>query len=202
MLALEYYKIRVSEGSVRNFIKEAAVKLRILGFEDQIKKYLQKIPHVLHYDETGINIKKNLYWAHIVCTDKVTYVYPHKKRGLEGILGGGILQDVDPNTVIVHDCWSSYFTAAACQHSLCGAHIARDLVKAYYHEYLPWSQSMLNLLINTNEYKLTTGTLTAKEYEAISKKYDEILKKGKIKLKNTTKHMDKKLRILKNSLND
>ncbi len=177
-LARDYYGISVSVGSIRNFVKEAADKLRVLGFEENLKSYLLHIPRVLNSDETGINVSGKTFWAHIVCTNEATYVYPNPTRGIEAILDGGILNNVRKETVIVHDCWASYFSVAECGHSLCGAHIVRELLRAYSREYLPWALSMLRLLIKANEYKEATGPISGDEYRTLAENYDRILAEG------------------------
>ena len=183
-LALDYYQCKVSQGSIRNFVVEAARKLRELGFYEGLTYYLKHLAHVLNSDETGINVAGRLHWAHIVCDRTATYVYPHEKRGLEGILSGGILNSVSPDTIIMHDCWATYFTAASgCRHGLCGAHLIRELMKAYEHESLRWALDMINLLITANEYKLSQGVLSDAEYKVLTAKYSEILESGREQLK-------------------
>jgi transposase len=81
---------------------------------------------VVHADETGIRIDKELHWMHNVSTELFTYLFAHPKRGLDAINSDkGILMDFI--NWLVHDCWSSYFKLDKAKHALCGAHIIREL---------------------------------------------------------------------------
>ena len=173
---------RIGLASLRNFLREAAKKLRLLGFVSWIIAFLTKIPHVLHVDETGIQIGKLVEWAHICCTEYVTYVYAHDKRGFEALLEMGILTKIDSGTVVVHDCWAMYFTLD-CLHALCGSHLVRDLVKAYGHDHLEWANELVDLLVKVNKYKLLKGILTEEEYKILQAKYREILEHGREQVK-------------------
>lgn len=81
---------------------------------------------VAHADETGLRIAGKLQWLHSVCTDKLTYLFVHPKRGKEAL---NSQQSLLPklNGWLVHDCWASYFTFTQPNHALCGAHILREL---------------------------------------------------------------------------
>ena len=191
---LSEHLIRISQGSLRNFLREAARLLRQLGFEAWIKAYLTYYVHVLHVDETGVNIGKLLEWVHICCTELVTYVYAHDKRGFEAILDMGILTELNPNTVIVHDCWASYF-AVECLHALCGSHLIRELLKAYSQDHLEWVNELITLLIRVNEYKLEKGALSDEEFKLLETRYREILERGKKQIEEyKTKYGNQKIK--------
>lgn len=67
-----------------------------------------------------------MHWLHTFSSTLFTFFFIHAKRGrkaLEDTLS--ILPDF--SGWLVHDCWSSYFRFTGCQHSLCGAHIIREL---------------------------------------------------------------------------
>ena len=171
------YKCSISEGSLRNFIREASKKLRHAGFEAWIRAFLTRYAHVLHVDETGVNIDKLLEWVHICCTELVTYVYAHDKRGFEAILDMGILTELNPETVIVHDCWAAYF-ALECLHALCCSHLIRELLKAYSQDHLEWANELITLLMKVNEYKKEKGVLSEEEFKILETRYREILDRG------------------------
>lgn len=44
------------------------------------------------FDETGIRVNAKAHWAHAASTEKATLISSHPKRGVDGILAGGILK--------------------------------------------------------------------------------------------------------------
>ena len=96
---------------------------KLKDVEEEIKQELLK-GHVLHADETGMQVNGKREWLHTASSDRLTYYAHHKKRGTEAIDDMDIIPQY--NGVLVHDCWSSYF-GYTCTHALCNAHLIRDL---------------------------------------------------------------------------
>jgi transposase len=84
--------------------------------------------HILHVDETGIKVTGARWWLHVAATDTLTAYHLDTSRGRAAINTLDILPGF--TGVAVHDCWSAYDGYPDCQHALCGAHIARELVAA------------------------------------------------------------------------
>ncbi len=93
--------------------------------EDEIKRELLG-SGVAHFDETGLRVAGRLHWLHVASTDAATHLFVHPKRGREALTSADSVLKTFPGWA-VHDSYSSYFTAWPCQHSLCGAHILREL---------------------------------------------------------------------------
>jgi transposase len=93
--------------------------------EAHIKTQLGAAP-VTHHDETGLRVEGKLHWLHVTCTALLTYLFIHPKRGRKALESA---QSVFLDCVgwTVHDCWASYFVAGKGRHSLCGAHLLREL---------------------------------------------------------------------------
>ena len=54
------------------------------------------------------------------------HLFVHPKRGQDALrCEQSVFEDC--RNWIVHDCWASYFTAGKGRHSLCGAHLLREL---------------------------------------------------------------------------
>jgi hypothetical protein len=84
--------------------------------------------HILHVDETGTKVTGARWWLHVAATDTLTTYHLDRSRGRSAITALGILDDF--TGVLVHDCWASYNAYTGCQHALCAAHIARELIAA------------------------------------------------------------------------
>lgn len=93
--------------------------------EEQIKTAILA-SEVAHFDETGMRVEKKLHWFHVASTSWFTYLFVHKKRGKEALNSeDSLLKDFQNRAV--HDCWESYFGFEQCLHTLCGAHLLREL---------------------------------------------------------------------------
>ncbi len=112
----------VSEGTLANARKECFEKLE--GFESHLKEKLRQ-SSVLHGDESGLRVEGKLHWVHSASTELDTYYHIDSKRGVPGMQRAGILEAF--RGTLVHDCWSSYFSWEQCTHSLCNAHLLREL---------------------------------------------------------------------------
>lgn len=98
---------------------------RLAPVEQQIKEQLIQAP-VCHFDETGIRLGGKLHWLHVACTPQYTHLFVHPKRGQDALRCEQSVFEHCGNWT-VHDCWASYFTAGQGRHSLCGAHLLREL---------------------------------------------------------------------------
>jgi transposase len=103
----------------------AAICQALEPVEEQIKSEILA-SEVAHFDETGMRVEKKLHWYHVASTWRFTYMFVHKKRGGEALQSEeSLLKDFRNRAV--HDCWEPYFGFEQCQHSLCGAHLLREL---------------------------------------------------------------------------
>jgi len=96
----------------------------------------------------------------------------HLKRGKEAMNDIGVLEHYKGN--LVHDRFSSYFSYS-CEHSLCNAHILRDLVYVEENFDAPWAGKIKKLLIRAKVDK--EGGLNSKpsHYSKILKKYTGLI---------------------------
>jgi len=102
---------------------------RLEATQGAIKKHLLE-SRVVHFDETGLRVAGRLHWLHVASTGQATHLFVHPKRGREALTSADSVLKTFPNWA-VHDSYSSYLTSWPCQHSLCGAHILRELREAY-----------------------------------------------------------------------
>jgi transposase len=116
---------------------------------EQIKEAV-KIEPLAHSDETGVDVDKTKAWAHVACTEKLTYIDVQESRGQKGMNAIGILV-VFLGTVI-HDCFAPYFKYDF-RHGLCVAHLLRELVGVTENTGQSWAQSMIDLLCDMKKTK-------------------------------------------------
>lgn len=170
----DQFGLKISQGSIANFNKEAYEKLA--GFEANIIKNLKK-SEVLNADETGIKIGEITHWLHVLCTPKTTFFFPHEKRGKEAIEAMGILKNF--TGTLCHDHWKPYLTYD-CEHALCNAHHLRELQWVIDFRQQKWAKSMQNLLkeINKETYD-AGGKLSEKRQKYYISQYRKVIALGK-----------------------
>ena len=95
---------------------------------------------VVHFDETGIRVAGKLHWLHTASTSTHTH---GGKDALES--EASILKDFKGTAV--HDCWSPYFKFDGMRHTLCGAHLLRELNNLVEKGSL-WAEDMHEFLLN------------------------------------------------------
>lgn len=135
----------VSEGSLVNWVREAAERLR--PTQETLERLLLK-SRLAHVDETGGRIGGVLHWFHVLCTRWLTIYHWHRKRGQEAMDAIALLPRYAGR--LLHDRWKSY-DSYSCQHSLCGAHLLRDCLFVAEQEGQQWAQDMHDLLLDLHE---------------------------------------------------
>jgi transposase len=168
------FDLAISQGTLCNFNKEAYENLEF--FEADL---LEKLKHerVLNADETGIKVNMNLTWIHVLCTPKLTFMYPHEKRGKDAIKEMGIIPKY--NGILVHDHWKPYL-GYGCKHGLCNAHHLRELQWVIDFKKHKWAKSMGSFLSRTNEEVVANGGILSDEIQIKREnRFREIIKKAK-----------------------
>ena len=167
--------ISLSSGSLYNFINSAYDKLESLNVLEIIKGNLRK-EHVLHTDETGININGKRQWLHNASSLQWTYLAAHEKRGHDAMDDIGILPHF--TGVMCHDHWKPYYRYD-CLHALCNAHHLRELTRANEQDGQVWAETMRLFLTDLNQSGLDEDGMISKEKQAhYLHQYRSILKAG------------------------
>jgi transposase len=107
---------------------------------------------LLHVDETSLNVGGAKQWLHVACTDKLTAYHLHESRGRAAVDDFAVLTGY--TGIVVHDALSVYDgdKYQAATHTLCGAHIARELVAAAEsHPGQAWPNAALDALYGLND---------------------------------------------------
>ena len=173
----------VSPATVVAIVNECSQNLT--GVEDDVRKLLQNA-HILHVDETGMQVGGTRQWLHVSSTDLLTCYGHHRNRGAKATDAMGILPEFQGTAV--HDFWAPYF-GYACSHAICNAHLLRELrgiTENFGHQ---WSGALGNLLI---EIKTTVDiakqegrVLTPEMIAAFEEQYLKVFEAGKEETKRS-----------------
>jgi transposase len=116
---------------------------------EKLIRTLLTAAHILHVDETGAKVTGARWWLHVAATDTLTTYHLDRSRDRPAITELDVLTGFEG--IAVHDCWASYNADTDCEHALCGAHIARELVAAdETHPRQHWPQQALDALFALN----------------------------------------------------
>jgi transposase len=99
---------------------------------------------VAHFDETGLRVARKTHWLHVASTAQLTYYAVQARRGGPAMDAIGILPVF--HGVAVHDALSGYFPYP-CGHSLCNAHLLRDLTAVRELTRQHWPARLTALLV-------------------------------------------------------
>ncbi len=124
---------------------QAALSRCFIGLADtaqRIKEAMREAK-VVGFDETGVRIDGKLHWWHTASTKELTAYHVHAKRGRVGMDAGGILPGFGGRAV--HDAWGPYL-GYGCAHSLCNAHLLRELTYLWEREQQEWAAELIEWL--------------------------------------------------------
>jgi transposase-like protein len=173
-MCTDLYGYSVSEDTILKARQQCYEHLE--GFERQVKEMLGKCA-IAHADETGLKISSKNHWLHTLCNERYTFLGIHPKRGYEALEDFGILERFSGR--LVHDCWSAYFRLKNCKHSLCNAHLIRELLFAEEELKQPWAKKMKQLLQDGYDYrKASQGDVANKSKHSWHVRYGRIIAEG------------------------
>jgi transposase len=135
----------VSEGTLAGWVELAAE-----GLEPTMEQIAQGIlvSPLPHADETGVRLGGKLHWMHVNSTRWLTHLAWHCKRGREALEAIGIWPRYQGRSM--RDRWASY-DRYRCLHSLCGAHVVRDLTYEHDHQGQAWAGELKEVLLGMHE---------------------------------------------------
>jgi transposase len=142
----DLFNCQVSAGTLASIFTEGARETvePLLLIKEGISK-----SEVIGVDETNLRVKQQQQWVHVSSTDHLTLLVHDKRRGTTAIESIGILTGY--KGVCVHDGFSAYDQYGHCQHSLCNAHILRELNYVIETSKASWAQEMKRLLLEIKE---------------------------------------------------
>lgn len=134
----------LSAGTLIRWVQQAASVLKPTVL--QIAEGILASP-LQHGDETGVRVKGKLHWLHVNSTRWVTHLAWHRKRGHEALEAIGIWPRFRGRSM--RDRWASY-DQYPCAHSVCGAHLLRDLTFVQ-EQHQDWAGDLKEVLLGRDE---------------------------------------------------
>lgn len=172
----DVFTLPISQGTLVTFNGTCYHKLE--PFEVSVKEQLIAAP-VVHFDESGLQIKGKTAWLHSASTPNLTYYQAHQKRGTEAMDAINILPRLQGRAI--HDCWAPYFDYD-CAHGLCNSHLVRELIFVYEYYHQAWAQDMITCLVDMNDAvnkrKQVAESFGKRTLTIVERRYDNILKSG------------------------
>ena len=143
--------LSISSGCLVNIIDCFADKSKEIY--EEIRRQVVAAP-IVGADETGVNINGKNRWAWVFQTPQATYIEAELSRSKKVI--DKLFPQGFPNSVLVHDCLTSYFGIQTQEHQICVAHLLRELKylsKLYKDQ--QWTADFTALLHKALELKKT-----------------------------------------------
>ena len=169
--------VEVSEGTLYNVRAQCH---ELIAPNDAAIKQAIETAEVVHFDETGFRVNRQLWWLHVAATDGLTYYFVHPKRGQIAMNEMGILPEFAGKAI--HDGLKSY-QGYDCEHFLCNAHHLRELQHILEHDKQWWAFHLMVLLVSIHSQVKALkaqekAALPSEELAALSARYDSILAAG------------------------
>ena len=147
----EIFRIPLSQGSIQNILSR--MEQRLTPAYEVIRKRLMQ-SSVVGVDETSINVNGKTRWSWVWQNEQLTYItggHSRKKEVFTTVMPEGM-----PETLLISDCYSPYFSVKVKDHQLCRAHILRELIYlSELYEQHPWSKQMAALIREAIHLKKT-----------------------------------------------
>ena len=167
---------------------------KLIRCEQRIKAAIRE-SSVIGVDETGIRINGAMSWVHVARTENLTHFGSHAKRGREAFNEIGIINHF--TGVLVRDGFSPYQQYELCQHSLCNAHLLRNLtfISENEPEHKDWTSKLAKLLFKIKESvqqarSESKTALTDLQKSRFSNHYDRIMAEAETVIRGSPKRKD------------
>jgi transposase/uncharacterized coiled-coil protein SlyX len=148
----DIFSLSISNGSLVNIVESFADKCK--NIYEEIRRRVSVSP-VVGADETGCRINGKNKWAWVFQTPSATYIHVGNSRGKKTI--DEVFPDGFPKSILVHDCWRSYFNVKTNGHQNCTSHFFREL--KYFDKFYPnqqWSANFAAMLRRALQLKRET----------------------------------------------
>ena len=196
----DVFHVSPSQGVVNNILNR--MEQRLTPAYESIREQLLKSP-VVGADETGTSVNGKTRWAWVLQNKQLTYITGGHSRKKEVFTS--IMQEGMPQTILVSDCYSPYFSANVKDHQICTAHILRELIRlSELYEQQPWPKQMADLIREAIHLKKTSceeiddTSIQQRFQDLLNQSIDQTCKKILTLQKRLIKYKDYLFLFLKN----
>jgi transposase len=175
-LLRDWFDLRPAAATLTRVVGECAG--RLVRHEAQAKAGLRQAA-VIHVDETGVRVAKRGQYVHVTSNARLTYYHCHSRRGRVALDEIGILARYAGTCV--HDGFKAYQHYSQCRHSLCGAHLLRELtyLSEASAEERSWAEPLSALLLEMKQAAddaRSSGRngVNRAQLQALGQRYDEL----------------------------
>ena len=168
--------VELSTGTLDNFRKSAAGELE--GFMGRLRTSISTAAAGF-FDETGIKVGGVGHWVHVAATAARSLFLLHRKRGREAHAAMDVLPHF--RGVLHRDDYAPYRHYTDATHSLCCAHLQRELVFATERDGQgAWADPLIGLLlrIKAAAERAPTGAVDARWRGRFRRRYAELVALG------------------------
>ena len=176
----DLFQCPLSVATIQRAARVSSAKL--VNTEQRIKSAIRDSA-VIGVDETGLRVAGSGAYIHVARTEELTHYAYDERRGKAAMDEIGILPQF--RGTLVRDGFSSYKWYQQCRHSLCNAHLLRDLV--FVAEVAPeqrvWTTALAKLLLKikeaVTEAKAVDDTQLSEQMKNdFLRRYDKLVKKA------------------------
>lgn len=168
--------VELSTGSLDNFRRRAAKELS--PFVESLRQRIRRATAAF-FDETGLKVKGLGHWVHVAATSLLTLFCLHAKRGRTAHGAMNVLPEF--SGILHRDDYHSYHAYDRATHSLCNAHLLRDLNYVIERDdQAQWAQKLKALLLKIKEQvdRSVDGVLCLPWQGRHRKSYQTIVQEG------------------------
>lgn len=176
----DLFECHISVATIQRAARFFSAKL--VSTEQRLKAAIRD-SSVIGVDETGLRVAGSGAYIHVARTEDLTHYAYDARRGKAAMDEIGILPQF--TGTLVRDGFSSYKWYEQCRHSLCNAHLLRDMV--FVEESSPkqklWTEPLAKLLLKMKEAVSKAKTdadveLNEQIKTDFLRRYDKLVKKA------------------------
>lgn len=176
----DLFRCHISPATVRRAGQISSAKL--VKTEQRIKAAIRDSA-VIGADETGLRVAGGSGYIHVARTDHLTHYGYDERRG-RGAMGEIGIRPQFKGT-LVRDGWASYKWYEQCRHSLCNAHLLRELIylEEVDHAQKVWTAPLAKLLVSIKDQACEArangeAQLSEQRQSEWLRRYDQLVKKA------------------------
>ncbi len=173
----DLYHLEIAPSTLVNCVGELA-KMAEPFYEEVRKAVIHS--NVAGFDETSMRKNGKLKWLHTSVTEMWSFFSIQENRGKKGMDQAGVLPVF--KGMGIHDGWKAYFSYAHASHSLCHAHLLRELERIIETTNQEWAHKMKALFLESNDlrnaYMLKRQKIPKTNAEELEARFYEILRMG------------------------